>query len=70
MEALIWHNFSLCDIMTNFRGKFAKSYPRICHLIVPTFALPHVIDKLTIHAFGMALSITQLALTLVLHIAS
>jgi hypothetical protein len=33
-------------------------------LIVPMFALPHVIDELTIHAFGTALTITRPALTL------
>jgi hypothetical protein len=53
---------ALADI--TFLIILGNAYPRIGHPIVPTFALPHVIDKLTICAFGMALAIARLALTL------
>jgi hypothetical protein len=67
-SSVIWDDFSLHNIMTNLRAKFAESYPRICHPNIPTFVLPHVIDELTICAFGTALAIARLALTLVLQL--
>jgi hypothetical protein len=65
---LIWHNFCLGNAYPMICKRFANAELTLIQgfliPIVPTFFLPHVIDELTIRAFGTALAIARPALTL------